>query len=61
MGREVTLGLRSDQLRRDDESAAAWANRLRRERGVEGIEWYEREDGSLGLRSIRQVQSKLDL
>lgn len=42
------------------ERPAAWANRLRQERGVEGVEWYEKEDGGLALRSTRKAQSRLE-
>lgn len=52
--------LRTDQLMMIGERPAAWANRLRQERGVEGVEWYEKEDGGLALRSTRKAQSRLE-
>lgn len=53
--------LMPDQHRQPGETAAQWANRLRVQRGVDGLEWYERPDGGLSLRSVRNPQSRLDL
>lgn len=49
------------QFRQPGETMAAWANRLRRERGNDHLEWFEDDAGQLRLREVRNPQSKLDL
>jgi len=52
--------LMPDQHRQPGESAVKWANRLRVQRGVHGVEWYERADGGLALRARQEPQPRLD-
>lgn len=54
------IPLRPDQMRQPGESMVDWLNRLRVERGVDGIEWYATSGGDLRLRPSRNPQSKME-
>lgn len=56
----MTAKLQPDQYRQPYESAVQWANRLRVQRGADGVVWVERPDGGLTLRSATAIQSKLE-